>query len=64
MGTVYGPIIGALVLGPLGEVTRGILGGYHGVHLMIYGAILVGVIVFLPKGIYGWLDGFIRGNKR
>ena len=51
MGTVYGPIIGALVLGPLGEVTRGILGGYHGVHLMIYGAILVGVIVFLPKGI-------------
>jgi len=64
MGTVYGPIIGALVLGPLGEVTRGILGGYHGVHLMIYGAILVGVIVFLPKGIYGWLDGFIRGHKR
>ena len=64
MGTVYGPIIGALVLGPLREVTRGILGGYHGVHLMIYGAILVGVIVFLPKGIYGWLDGFIRGHKR
>ena len=64
MGTVYGPIIGALVLGPLGEATRGILGGYHGVHLMIYGAILVGVIVFLPKGIYGWLDGFIRGHKR
>jgi branched-chain amino acid transport system permease protein len=64
MGTVYGPFIGALVLGPLGEVTRGILGGYHGVHLMIYGAILVGVIVFLPKGIYGWLDGFIKGRKR
>ncbi|HMK77259.1 MAG TPA: branched-chain amino acid ABC transporter permease [Thermodesulfobacteriota bacterium] len=63
MGTVYGPIIGALVLGPLGEVTRGILGGYHGVHLMIYGAILVGVIVFLPKGIYGWLDGFTRRHK-
>jgi branched-chain amino acid transport system permease protein len=64
MGTVYGPIIGALVLGPLGEVTRGMLGGYHGVHLMIYGAILVGVIIFLPKGIYGWLDGFIRGHTR
>lgn len=64
MGTVYGPIIGALVLGPLGEVTRGILGGYHGVHLMIYGAILVGVIIFLPKGIYGWLDSFIRGHTR
>lgn len=56
MGTVYGPIIGALVLGPLGEVTRGILGGYHGVHLMIYGAILVSVIIFLPNGICGWLS--------
>jgi branched-chain amino acid transport system permease protein len=56
MGTVYGPIIGSFVLGPLGEVTRGILGGYHGVHLMIYGAILVGVIIFLPNGIYGWLS--------
>jgi branched-chain amino acid transport system permease protein len=56
MGTVYGPIIGSFVLGPLGEVTRGILGGYHGVHLMMYGAILVGVIIFLPNGIYGWLS--------
>ena len=56
MGTVYGPIVGALVLGPLGEVTRGILGGYHGVHLMIYGAILVSVIIFLPNGICGWLS--------
>ena len=61
MGTVYGPIIGAFVLGPLGEVTRGMLGGYQGVHLMIYGAILVGVIIFLPKGIYGY---FISLRKR
>lgn len=60
MGTVYGPVIGAFVLGPLGELTRGMLGGYQGVHLMIYGAILVGVIVFLPKGIYGW---FISSKK-
>lgn len=61
MGTVYGPVIGALVLGPLGEVTRGLLGGYQGVYLMIYGAILVGVIIFLPKGIYGW---FINLRQR
>jgi len=60
MGTVYGPIIGAFVLGPLGELTRGMLGGYQGVHLMIYGAILVGVIVFLPKGIYGWFTSSKR----
>lgn len=54
MGTVFGPLIGALVLGPLGEVTRGLLGGYQGVYLMLYGAILVSVIIFLPKGITGW----------
>jgi branched-chain amino acid transport system permease protein len=63
MGTVYGPIIGALVLGPLGEVTRGMLGGYQGVHLMIYGAILVSVIIFLPNGIYGWLRSLKKRYK-
>jgi branched-chain amino acid transport system permease protein len=63
MGTVYGPIIGALVLGPLGEVTRGMLGGYQGVHLMIYGAILVSVIIFLPNGIYGWLRSLKKRRK-
>jgi branched-chain amino acid transport system permease protein len=63
MGTVYGPIIGALVLGPLGEVTRGILGGYHGVHLMIYGAILVSVIIFLPNGICGWLSSLKKEHR-
>ncbi len=63
MGTVYGPIIGAFVLGPLGEVTRGLLGGYQGVHLMIYGAILVSVIIFLPNGIYGWLRSLKKKHR-
>lgn len=63
MGTVYGPLIGASVLGPLGEVTRGLLGGYQGVHLMIYGAILVSVIIFLPNGIYGWLRSLKKKHR-
>lgn len=50
-GTVFGPILGAFVLGPLSEVARLYLGGYSGVHLMVYGIIVMVVVLFLPSGI-------------
>ncbi|MBW1676621.1 MAG: branched-chain amino acid ABC transporter permease [Deltaproteobacteria bacterium] len=52
-GTVLGPLLGSLVLTPLAEFTRLAFQSYGGVYLMIYGAILVGVIMFLPDGIMG-----------
>ena len=54
-GTVFGPILGAGILEFLSETSRNILGGYSGVHLMVYGAILVIVIIYLPDGILGGL---------
>jgi branched-chain amino acid transport system permease protein len=54
-GTVFGPILGAGVLEFLSEFARNILGGYSGIHLMVYGAILIVVIIFLPSGILGGL---------
>lgn len=51
-GVPMGPIIGALILTPVGEITRAYLGGtYAGVHLILYGAILVAVMMFAPQGI-------------
>ena len=54
-GTVWGPLLGSFLLGGLGEGTRGLVKSYAGVHLMIYGVILMGAVVFLPHGVMGWL---------
>jgi branched-chain amino acid transport system permease protein len=52
-GTVLGPILGSLLLTPLSELSKVALRGHAGLHLMIYGAVLVLVILFLPRGIAG-----------
>lgn len=59
-GTVFGPLLGAGVLECLTEGTRNFLGSYSGVHLMVYGAILIFVIIFLPGGILGGLQMAFR----
>jgi branched-chain amino acid transport system permease protein len=59
-GTVFGPMVGAGILEILSEGTRNFLSGYSGVHLMVYGAILVVVIIFLPNGILGGLQTAYR----
>jgi branched-chain amino acid transport system permease protein len=54
-GTALGPLAGSVILIPLGEWMRAHLGGYRGVHLMIYGALLVAAIMLLPHGLVGAL---------
>ena len=62
--TVTGPMIGAMVIIPISELLRAQLGGgYAGLHTLIYGMILMGVILWLPKGLnplimegLKWLD--------
>lgn len=57
VGTVLGPLLGASVLYPLAEVIRTILGAKTtGVHMMVYGGILVFTMIFAPKGISGLLQ--------
>ena len=63
-GTVLGPFVGAAILELLSEGTRNLLKGYSGVHLMVYGAILIVVIIFLPKGILGGLQTAYRRLSR
>ncbi|GEM_PF-4165828 len=51
-GTRWGPVLGPLLLVPLGEFLRANLGGrIEGLHLLIYGLLLVAVIRFLPGGL-------------
>jgi branched-chain amino acid transport system permease protein len=50
LGTVAGPLIGALLIGPLQQELSLQFGG-HGVDLMIYGGLFLVVILLLPRGI-------------
>lgn len=60
VGTLLGPLVGAAVLVPIAEVARASLGqGHAGVHLIVYGAVLMAVIRFAPAGLVGLLGGRI-----
>ncbi|MDB6002743.1 MAG: inner-rane translocator, partial [Rhizobacter sp.] len=51
-GTVFGPLIGALFLAPVAELTRTYVGGHFvGLHLVLYGLVLILAVLYLPKGL-------------
>jgi branched-chain amino acid transport system permease protein len=53
VGTVFGPLIGALAVKLLGEWTKVLAGDAPGLDLVIYGGVLVAVVAFAPRGIAG-----------
>jgi branched-chain amino acid transport system permease protein len=62
VGTLWGPLVGAVVLIPLSEATRVYLGGTGtAVDLMVYGGLIVLVAVFQPGGITALVAG--RGRR-
>ena len=51
-GTVMGPAIGGLILNLVSSVIQFFLGGaISGLHLFIYGVIIVAMILFKPTGL-------------
>jgi branched-chain amino acid transport system permease protein len=61
-GTVWGPVLGAIVLHLISDSTR-LLIETAGVAPMLYGVILLAIIGFLPKGIAGLQDRFSRAGS-
>ncbi len=53
MGTLWGPVLGALALHVLADLTRNLFGQLPGINMVIYGAVLVLIVMFLPRGIAG-----------
>ena len=52
MGSIFGPLIGALVLIPIGELARAYFGGGgRAVNLIIFGALVIIVAIYLPGGL-------------
>ena len=63
IGTIWGPVLGALVVGPLSELIASVLRnppealsflqGVTGLDVAVYAALLIIIVLFMPKGIYG-----------
>jgi branched-chain amino acid transport system permease protein len=64
IGTVYGPLLGALVVRTLGELTKLMTGHAPGLDLVIYGCVLVLVVAFAPRGIAGLVSSLRRYFRR
>lgn len=57
LGSLFGPLLGTVVLVPLTELLRGLLAGrLAGIHLIVYGVILILVMRLAPRGLWGLLS--------
>lgn len=62
--SIFGPIIGAAILVPIKEVTTAYFGAaYPGVHLVIYGVLLMLIITVMPEGIAIRLLRLLQGRE-
>ena len=59
LGTVFGPVVGALILTPLGEaliaLTEDLGLNVPGLKATFYGATLMAIIALRPDGVWPWL---------
>jgi branched-chain amino acid transport system permease protein len=65
LGTVWGPVAGAFLVTPLSEFLRAQLGGeLQGLHLVIYGTVLILTVLLLPMGLVPFFSERIKGLSR
>jgi branched-chain amino acid transport system permease protein len=64
-GTLLGPILGSFIVSPLAELSRAAFagGGWSGMHLIVYGVLLILVVLFLPQGAYPSLRRLVVGRR-
>ncbi len=59
VGTLLGPVVGAVLLTGIEEGTRTLFGGSgRGTDVIIYASIIIGVAVFYPTGVMGWVNNW------
>ena len=62
LGTLFGPIIGALIIVPINEVSRNLAQSFsiNGLNLLVYGVLLMVVIKVAPQGCWPWIARHLR----
>lgn len=72
-GSILGPVLGALLLRPVGDLSRIYFGDtLPGFHLVIYGVVLILVMIYQPRGIQEpltkiynkWIDKIVDRVKK
>lgn len=72
LGTVFGPLVGTVLVLPIAELARGWLSDVgNGFHGLVYGVVLVIVVLTIPKGLVGrfgasfsqWVDSLPGGRR-
>lgn len=53
VGTVFGPLLGAMMVKVLGEAAKHIIGDAPGLDLVLYGMVLILIVAFAPRGVAG-----------
>ena len=56
-GTVWGPVVGTILLMPVGEILR--LHAVTGLHLIVYGVVVMIVILLAPHGLVPWFQSYV-----
>lgn len=69
LGTVVGPLVGALMLLGLGEVTKAYAvelfgGALPGIDLVVFGVLLILCVAFAPRGVLGLVHDLLARRKR
>ena len=65
IGTLWGPVLGAVILIPLTELTRSFIGGSgRGVDLIVYGTLIVLISLARPEGLVGLFSRRRKGMAR
>ncbi len=59
MGTLVGPLLGASILVPLSEATKAWFASARGIHLLVYGVVLILFLRFLSTGVVGALERLV-----
>ena len=62
-GTLSGPLLGALLIVPLQEISNNLFEGVSGVNMILYGALIVLFVVFCRNGIYGTVIRRLKGVR-
>lgn len=64
LGLLWGPLLGAALLIPVGELLRTYLGtGFHGVNIVVYALLMIVLALALPQGLGGVLDARLKGRS-
>jgi branched-chain amino acid transport system permease protein len=64
MGTVFGPLVGAILMVPLNELLRSLFSGLNGLNFFLYGIVLILVVSFIPNGILPTLLDKYKKHKK